>query len=131
MKRDMDLIRELLLKLEALPIGPGRLVGIRASEPELAVDGFTADDISHHLWMLIDAGFLQVEGRGFNMSGELLFRGITWSGHEFIGTIRDREIWQKTKEAAKKGGTEAIEFVWEIAKAIGKNELKKRTGLEF
>ncbi len=52
MKRDMDLIRALLLKLEALPIGPGRFVGIFPSEPELAVEGYSPDDISHYLRML-------------------------------------------------------------------------------
>ena len=120
MKRDMDLIRELLLKLEALPIAPGRLVSMGPHEPELAVVGYTADDISHHLRMLIDAGFLHVEGRGFNMSGELLFRGTTWSGHEFIGSTRDREIWQKTKEAAKKVARKPLSSCGKSQRRLGR-----------
>jgi hypothetical protein len=40
MKRDMDLIRELLLKLEALPMRPGGIVTIPSDAAEIAVPGY-------------------------------------------------------------------------------------------
>ena len=55
----------------------------------------------------------------------------TYRGHEFLDAVREKEIWEKTKEAAKKGGVKTLELIWEIGKAICKSELKKRTGLEF
>jgi len=43
MKRDMDLIRELLLKLEALPLGRGGIAVISPNTAEIAVQGHDAD----------------------------------------------------------------------------------------
>ena len=45
MKRDMDLIRELLLKLEALNIRPGGIVLIGGHDEELALQGRAADEV--------------------------------------------------------------------------------------
>jgi hypothetical protein len=42
---------------------------------------------------------------------------LTYRGHELLDTIREQQIWQWTKEAAKKGGVEALGFLWEIGKA--------------
>jgi hypothetical protein len=44
-KRDMDLIRELLLRLEALPIRRRGIVTIAPDEDEIAVEGYTGDQI--------------------------------------------------------------------------------------
>ena len=49
MKRDMDLIRELLLKLEALPLRPGDIAHVSGHDKELAIEGRSADEIEHHL----------------------------------------------------------------------------------
>jgi hypothetical protein len=49
MKRDMDLIRELMLKLEALSLRPGAVAVLTPDAPEIAVDGYDADEIDYHL----------------------------------------------------------------------------------
>ncbi len=46
MRRDMDLIRELLLRLEALPLGGGDAVTISWDADEIAVPGHQGDCIS-------------------------------------------------------------------------------------
>jgi hypothetical protein len=51
MKRDMDLVREILLKVEDLPLD-GRF-------HDVAVDGRTEEEIIYHTMLLHEAGFIE------------------------------------------------------------------------
>jgi len=61
MNRDMDLIRALMLKLEALPVDGHSIFAIGPSDEELAVDGASFDQIDHHLGLLRKQGFLTAQ----------------------------------------------------------------------
>ncbi|WP_051882328.1 DUF2513 domain-containing protein [Parvularcula oceani] len=114
MKRNMDLVRQLLLAIEAQ--GP-----IARGMPN--IDGYARDEIDHHLTLLRQAGFLpQIERP---RQSELPVRGLarrvsdpvelTWKGHDFLDTIHDEGVWSSTKEAVGKvGGTAALE-TWKAA----------------
>jgi hypothetical protein len=47
MTRDMDLVRELLLKLEALPLRPGDIDHVSGDDEELAIEGRSAVPAPH------------------------------------------------------------------------------------
>lgn len=102
MKRDMDLIREILLKAEEYP---------DAIVPTFytSADGITTQA---HLTMLKGAGYLDhvksLAGGGYGWR-------ITWAGHEFLDEVRDPEIWSKTKEGAEKVGSWSVKLLGEIA----------------
>ena len=49
MERDMDLIRELLIKLEAYPLEMGGAVTLTPESPSLAIPGYDAVQINHHM----------------------------------------------------------------------------------
>src|SRR3954468_7324025 len=105
MRRDMDLYRELLLKLEELPINPGGAILISPDEPdvappEVAVSGFSWDQIDYHLEQLAMAGLIvgQRQMSGFE------FRQLTPAGHDFLDAVRSQDTWSKTKDVAKKAG---------------------------
>lgn len=130
MRRDMELIRALLLKLEELPTNPGSVHGLSIYDEELKIEDYNPKAVGEHLEMLLDAGLIiAVDGELHNGS-RILFQRISWQGHEFLATVRDKEIWEQTKKALRAGGVETIKAVWDIAKTIGTNELKRRTGLE-
>ena len=93
MKRNMELVRAVLLKVEGLDLPPGASVAIGPWEPELEIKGYDADDIAHHLHMLTGGGFVNAT---LYQSGEFAITGLTWNGHEFIDTIRSPEIWRRT-----------------------------------
>lgn len=129
MRRDMELIRELLLRLEALPLGPHSLIHVRGSDEEMAIEGRSPDEIEYHLDLLREAGLIECPGSQ-PLAGGVIFRRLSWEGHDFIDTVRDNEVWSQTKDTAKKAGSGAIEFVWGIAKEITKAEIKRRTGFD-
>lgn len=46
-------------------------------------------------------------------------------GHEYVDTIRDGEVWRKTKEVAGKAGAFSLQLLLESGKAVIKQELVK------
>lgn len=105
MKRDMDLIRELMLLLEDRPIPA---FGIEWLAPEtIQVAGRGAAEIGYHLSLLVQAGFIEAGGAdttGMRLSPGIAFRGLSWTGHDFLESVRSPDVWDRTKEAAKSAG---------------------------
>ena|SRR6478672_5051655 len=119
MKRDMDLIRDILLKVEADPT----LNGSRFETFEdSAFEGHPNQEVAYHIDLLFEAGF--VEGFG-SMDPMPAISRLTWLGHEFLNDVRDPGIWGKVKEQAKAVPSISLAFAWEIAKA----EIKKKLHL--
>jgi hypothetical protein len=122
-KRDMDLIRDILLKLD----GDERLHGmiwVRFETPEeLGLKNHSVEEVAYHLHMLIEEGFVKGDLKLSKIMP--LINKITWKGHELIDDIRDDTIWGKTKERTKNLSSVGIALIWEIAKA----EIRQKLGL--
>ena len=102
MKRDMDMVRDLLLQIEGL-------------EQPIVVDEQTGNsaEVVYHVRMLIQAGM--IEGTA---SGLAAVHGLTWAGHDFLDSIRDDSVWAKAKEIVKESVKSApAEFMKELCKA--------------
>ena len=90
MKRDLDLIRDILLDIEAHV----------KLHPE--VHGYTyehadQDAVEYALYLMCDYGLISAEP--FHESGatNFMYGGviIRWGGQEFLDSVRDGEIWKK------------------------------------
>jgi hypothetical protein len=131
MKRDMDLIRELLLKLEEFPLGRGDVVHISLDESDpdddFRIDGYTIDQIEYHLNLIGEAGL--IIGAGENPMEGILFRSLSWEGHDFLDSIRDPEVWRKTKSGVKEVGGFTFELVKDLAKGFVKKQIEAKTGI--
>lgn len=95
MKRDMDLIRELMLKLEALPMPTAGMVVVDATK--VGVEGYTAEQIDYHLSLLEQARFIHAGGLDMGMSGPGFGPGVdccslTWAGHDFLDATRSPDV---------------------------------------
>jgi hypothetical protein len=97
MKRDKDLIRELLLKLEGLPLRPGAVAHIYPDAEEIAVPGYDAAQIEYHLSYLLNAGLID-NGGARPMEG-FGFRSLTLAGHEFLDRVRDPAMSERVMGA--------------------------------
>lgn len=102
MKRDPELIREILLNIEA--------------HPDWVVPNVTAKtdytSLMGHVKILQDAGYLAAEK---TRAGGLRGYRLTWEGHEFVDKVRDPEIWRKTKSSAEKLGSWTVKLLGEMA----------------
>ncbi|MBS1063604.1 DUF2513 domain-containing protein [Gluconobacter wancherniae] len=126
MRRDMDLVRQLLLKLESIKKGPHEVFLLSGNSEVVAVEGRTSDEIYFHLTKIEEAGFLERVGGGAMTA--VSFRALSWKGQEFLDNIREDSIWQKTKE---KAGSASFDVLSAIAKAILKDRIRSLTGLDL
>ncbi len=129
MQRNMDLVRDLLIRLEALPIGIGEAHMLMVSGPPLVLAGEDANEIFYNMRLLANAGFLDLtDGQpalGFCV------RGLTWQGHDFLDSVRDPDIWRRTKEGAQKAGGFTVELLGDLAKGLIKTQIEKYTGVKL
>lgn len=123
MKRDMDLVRQLLLRIEE---GNGPSMSEILEKPE---DQEEQELYGHHTRILIDEGFLTGIDASSMSSTDWLDLQLTWKGHEFLDTLRDPTIWEKSKKLANKAGGSSLQILLEIGKSIvveaAKEQLKK------
>ena len=124
----MDFIRELLLNIEAASTGVRN--GNDLLSEDMSVEA--KRNLNYHLVMLVEeAGLVRSQQfKGIN-DHHFMELYLTWQGHEFLNSIRDPEVWSKTKEGAKKVGNFSIQFIGEIAKAYAKHVAKERLGIDF
>lgn len=109
MQRDMNLVRHLILAIEASPSG--------FAPRNLKVDGYTHEEIGYHLHIMLQAGLIQgadVTSHGAK-SPEAIATSLTWAGHEFADAARNNELWAKAMEQTKeKVGSATIELILKL-----------------
>ncbi len=115
MKLDKDLVREILLQVEANPDPMGWT--------ELEFPGRSDEDVAYQVENLNEAGFLHADNLTSSSGYDWRAKQLTYEGHEFLETVRDPEIWRDTKEAAKKIGSSSVEVLFEIGKNFVKQKL--------
>ena len=125
----MDLVRELLLRLEALHIPAGSMFILDFAKPPLKADGESIDEIAYAVRMLEHAGFLDLTPTQPAMG--VCLRGLTWNGHDFLDSIRDPEIWRKTKAGAQLAGGFTVELLGALARGFIKTQIEKHTGVKL
>lgn len=110
MKRDPDLIRELLNYLE------DNLDGINSIEStSILIPGYSESQIAYHTGLLQNACLIKAALPDNAMDESLWFiTGLTWAGHEFIEAARNDKNWNKVINKLKPAGG----FVMEIAKPL-------------
>jgi Hypothetical protein (DUF2513) len=120
MKRNMDLIRDLLLYVEDLPAGQV------TQEVDYDVERYEFNDVLGHLKLLIDSDFIDGQVEIYHDSSSLvILRGLTMPGYDFIDSIRNESVWNQTKEkVASVGGSVAMEIIKDIAIFYGRQLLK-------
>jgi hypothetical protein len=124
MHRDMDLIREILLHVEAREDLKARLVHLEGHE-RLAVD--------RHVQMLFQAGYL--EGNELKTLGmpcpRIMVSDLSWEGHDFLALQKNEQVWEQLKQAlsAKELATLPLDVLKDAGMSLAKTWLKKKLGL--
>jgi len=91
MKRDLDLIRKILFKVEE-KADP-------TPEFDLKIDDYPQEIINYHIVLMNEAGLL-IGGAEELSDGSYVIAYVsrlTWEGHEFLDSIRDISLWNKAK----------------------------------
>lgn len=89
MKRDMDLVREILLKVEDLPFDGGF--------HDIGVEGRSNEEVNYHLMLLDEAGLIEAQDLTTLTSTCWKPKRLTYTGHEFLDAARSHTVWTKAK----------------------------------
>lgn len=118
MKRDLDLIRKILLALEAHEHG--------FAPEKLQIEGYTEEQVDFHMYLLGEAGLAKVaENTVIGSASPSAFPlNVTWAGYEFLEAAKDETLWGKAKEKVMKpAGGVAFGVLLEWLKAEAKAKL--------
>lgn len=100
MKRDMELVRAILLYIEHSDSGVVSEVS--------KLEGYDDNIVAYHVNMLVEAALLagiEYSGHGRSFPNWAEVR-LTWAGHEFLDAARHDSVWKKfLKQVAEKGGS--------------------------
>ena len=109
MKRDMNLIREILLEIETKQKGSDRI------ELQAHTD-YSSDELNYHLGLLLQADYIDADADTTYDGTSYTIRGLTWYGHDFLDSVRSEPVWSSVnKKLSKVGGTAAIELIKYLA----------------
>lgn len=109
MKRDMDLVRKILLKIEEEYV----------STPiyNLTIEGYDMETVAYHCEILHEAGLVSDYEAQYGDDEIVIFGvgGLTWEGCDYLDKVRDDSIWQKTKSAIKE---KSLPLIFDTIKTI-------------
>ncbi len=111
MKRDMELVRRLLMRAES---------GMEAAD----ISGYEEEAILYHVALMADAGLIQASMTPeIGIPEQAVTLRLTWAGHDFLDSTRDNRIWEMAKTHILKSGAS---WTFEILKEFLKQEMVKR-----
>ena len=108
MKRDIDLVRAILLSIENGEDANGH------GFIYLNIPGRSQEEVSYHVGLLYEAGLVDAVNLSTLNSYEWQPRKLTWRGHEFLDSARDENSWEQAKKELKKIGN----FSFEVLKSV-------------
>ena len=118
MKRDLDLIRKLVLAVEAVPTG--------YALDDIEIDGYSKERIGYHSYLLVDSGL--AKGLDATVMGDSspmwLILNLTSAGHDFADAARDESTWQKAQGIVKdKAGGVTLDVMKQVLISVVKHSL--------
>jgi len=92
MKRDMDLVRKILLLMEA------------SSQNQVPnIEGYSSNEVGHHVYLMMQAGL--IDGADITSMDDdyriAIPTELTWQGHDFLDACRNENIWNRAKESLR------------------------------
>ena len=123
MKRDKDVLRDILLTVEACPDVPPKTLRIESffdycDNPAI---------ISLHIELLQEAGLIEADRiqRNDGIKGWDIKR-LTFAGYEYLDTIRSAKVWRNVKQRLQAAGGATLDII----KAVAVSEIKKELDIE-
>lgn len=115
MKRDMELIRKILLEVEASEC---LLTGNRGVQ--ITIDNIAQAVVDYHVRLLADGGYIL--GLSSGRQDVPLVQGLTWKGHDFVDAMRPKGVWEKISSVAARLGALTLDVAVELAKEFMKEK---------
>ncbi|WP_281948055.1 DUF2513 domain-containing protein [Vibrio parahaemolyticus] len=118
MKRNMEMVRNILLKIES---HPNQITDIKLAE-------HPQNEVYYHIRLMIDAGILDGDyamdmSNASSAPAKIFIKSMTWEGHELLDNLRKDEVWSVIKDNFK---NDSIGTVITVAKDLAVHMAKKK-----
>ena len=115
MKKNMEIIRDILLELEA------------STEVKPEIKNQDSELVRYNMALLIEAKLVDgTISKGLSLSqapmGVWLHK-LTWEGHEFLDNLREESVWNKIKDEFQDA---SLNTVTSVAKKLAEGYAKKK-----
>lgn len=114
MKRDMELIRKIMFKIEEDYSG----TPIRT----LRIDGYDMTTVAEHCRLMYEHGLIdKYNAFGADNIPVLAFSegNLTWEGYDFLDKVRQDTVWNKTKDTiTQKGLPMILDVIRDVSTAV-------------
>ena len=93
MKRDLDLVRSILIYVES--------ADDEVDAEDMATERWPIETVACHVRLMAHHGLLDVSQDFRDMNGdtiELTVAGITWDGQDYLDSIREPKVWERIKK---------------------------------
>ncbi|MCH4566050.1 DUF2513 domain-containing protein [Bacillus sp. ES1-5] len=121
MKLNQDCIRSILLELEE-KLTLGQHIHLHQLKEFKTFNTYGENESTYAILKLIEAGYLN--GAHQFDGDEIYYLGvssITFSGHEFLNTIRDSKVWSTTKTLTQKLSSVPLNVLSAVAVKVTKD----------
>ena len=107
MKRDIDLVRKILVELEKLPLSDGG--------HDIQIEGYDSNEVNYHTMLMQEGRLITARvisatepfQTGIRTFTKYLPMAITWDGHDFLEAARHDQRWEEVKKQIKEKATSA------------------------
>ena len=115
MKRDLELVRKIILAVEDSEGGS-----------KLQIDGYTEEQVGYHSYLIADAGLAKAidASAGMDLLPKWEILHLTSAGHDFADSARNEATWKKATGLVKeKAGGATIEVIKEVLVSVIKGTI--------
>jgi hypothetical protein len=127
MKRDMDLLRAIMLFAEE-QVPAARFKSCEPPDFQSKFPALDRDTLCEHIRLLEETQYLKKVAWSYDGAA---LSGLTMVGFDYLDTIRDDEIWRKAKDGAREAGGFTLDLLGDLAKGLIKTQIKRTTGVEL
>lgn len=108
MKRNWDLIRKILLKLEEKADSTSWLMSTD-------IQGYDFKTVAYHYKLLKNAGIIEALDISTMEEENFAALSLTWQGHEFLDKIRNDSVWNKVKSTVQ---SKSLDLSFDVIKQV-------------
>lgn len=114
MKRNWDLIRKILIKLEE------KADSISWLESD-GIKGYDSTTVAYHYKLLKNAGLIDAHDISSIEEENFAAVSLTWQGHEFLDKIRNEGVWNKVKATVQ---SKSLDLSFDVIKTVAASIIK-------
>ena len=127
MKLKIECVRDVMEELGTFPIGSHMVANLKKS-----LSKYGQEDVLYTVTKLSEAKYINAECLR-TLDGRPHISAIydlTFSGHEFLNSIRVPGVWERIKGAAGEGGSACLKAIGDVAMEMLKEKLRAELSLK-